>query len=352
MADVFISYAREDKARAEQVARGLGALGLDVFWDSEIPPGQTWADYIEEKLSSCKAVVVLWSTHSTRSQWVREEARMGRDKGRLIPAMIDASQAPFGFGEVQAANLAEWTGGADHPEWRRFSEAVRAAASGAAAPEIERRAQAAAAAAAHTRQAPRSEPAPAAAKKSGIPVWGWVAGAVIGTVVVLGVIGSMLPGQQAAAPATDMQSVMQTPDASAPPAQTPAAPASGGTPQEIILQQLQQAEQAFRQQGFQQFGAPVSGGLAQSQQQAWPVTLQAGIDYRIIGVCDRDCADLDLALYDQAGNLINQDASADDHPVVQSQPAWNGPFTVQVTMYNCTQAPCYYALVLYARPVS
>jgi uncharacterized membrane protein YhaH (DUF805 family) len=135
MADVFISYAREDRARAEQVARGLEALGLEAFWDTDIPPGQTWADYIEGKLAACKAVVVLWSEHSTKSQWVREEARMGRDKSKLIPALIDGSQMPFGFGEVQAANLSSWNGDLNNAEWTRFANAVHAAArDGAAAP--------------------------------------------------------------------------------------------------------------------------------------------------------------------------------------------------------------------------
>lgn len=137
MADVFISYAREDRLRAEQVARGFIVLGLTPFWDSEIPPGQTWADYTEEKLTSCKVVVVLWSQHSTKSQWVREEARMGRDKSKLIPALIDNVAMPFGFGEVQAANLSTWQGEPNHPEWVRFSQAVYRAARGADAPPIQ-----------------------------------------------------------------------------------------------------------------------------------------------------------------------------------------------------------------------
>jgi uncharacterized membrane protein YhaH (DUF805 family) len=128
MADVFVSYAREDKARAEQVAGAVGALGFDVFWDSEVPPGQSWADYIESKLSQCKVMIVLWSATSTRSQWVREEARMARDRGVLIPVMLDDSPPPFGFGEVQAANLATWRGEPDHAEWRRLVNAINAAA--------------------------------------------------------------------------------------------------------------------------------------------------------------------------------------------------------------------------------
>ncbi|MBX9745370.1 MAG: DUF805 domain-containing protein [Hyphomonadaceae bacterium] len=70
----------------------------------------------------------------TKSQWVREEARMGRDKSKLIPVMIDGSPAPFGFGEVQAANLATWTGDPEDADWKRFSRAVSNAVGGAGAP--------------------------------------------------------------------------------------------------------------------------------------------------------------------------------------------------------------------------
>lgn len=135
MADVFISYAREDRAKAEHVARGLAAIGLEAFWDTDIPPGQTWADYIESKLTACGAVIVLWSEHSTKSQWVREEARIGRDKSKLIPVMLDASPPPFGFGEVQAADLSGWNGDFNHAEWKRVAQAVHLAARGAAAPQ-------------------------------------------------------------------------------------------------------------------------------------------------------------------------------------------------------------------------
>ncbi|HYD73564.1 MAG TPA: TIR domain-containing protein [Candidatus Binatia bacterium] len=135
MTDVFISYAREDRARAEQVARGLTAMGLECFWDTEIPPGQTWSDYVEGKLDAARAVVVLWSQHSTKSQWVREEARMGRDKAKLIPAVIDGSAPPLGFGEVQAADLTAWQGSASDPQWTRFANAVFTAARGTAPPQ-------------------------------------------------------------------------------------------------------------------------------------------------------------------------------------------------------------------------
>lgn len=160
MADVFISYAREDRVRADQIARGLQAIGLECFWDTEIPPGQTWADYIEGKLSQCKVVIVLWSAHSTASQWVREEARMGRDAGKLIPVSLDASPPPFGFGEVQAANLSGWNGDTGHADWLRFANAVHGSAKGAPAPT--------------PRARPAFAPPPASASAGGATPWGYV----------------------------------------------------------------------------------------------------------------------------------------------------------------------------------
>jgi|CXWL01.1.fsa_nt_gi uncharacterized membrane protein YhaH (DUF805 family) len=134
MTDVFISYAREDRARADQIARALQATGLQCWWDSEIPPGQTWADFTEAKLDACKSVIVLWSANSIGSQWVREEARMGRDKGKLIPVILDGSTVPFGFGEVQAANLSAWRGETNHPDWARLARAVHHKVRGVDAP--------------------------------------------------------------------------------------------------------------------------------------------------------------------------------------------------------------------------
>lgn len=332
MADVFLSYAREDAARAEQIARGLEAAGLDVFWDNEIPPGQTWADYIEQKLTQCKALIVLWSEHSTKSQWVREEARMGRDKSVLIPVLIDNVQPPFGFGEVQAANLSSWQGAPDDPNWRRFVDAVTSFARATPTPS------------AAPRPAPprhRAPPAPPTTEsKKGVPVWVWIVGAVVATVVVLGVIGMMLPDDppQHAGPPQNPQALVQTP-----PGQN--------VYQQQILQQLSNVEQALSAQGFQRMAQPVTGQLPAGQHQNWPLTLQAGGDYRLVAVCDNDCSDLDLIVYDENNVLVAQDVLPDATPVATIAPRWTGAFTAQAVMQQCTVQPCYYALVLYGRPL-
>jgi methenyltetrahydromethanopterin cyclohydrolase len=81
-----------------------------------------------------------------------------------------------------------------------------------------------------------------------------------------------------------------------------------------------------------------------------PATLQVGYEYSVLGVCDRDCADLDLVLFDSAGRQISQDTTNTNQPIVSVIPAYNDNFTIQVQMYNCSVAPCYYALALYGRP--
>jgi len=60
------------------------------------------------------------------------------------------------------------------------------------------------------------------------------------------------------------------------------------------------------------------------------------------------------ALMDELGNRIQriaQDVLADATPVATVAPQWTGPFTAQAVMQNCTVQPCYYALVLYGRPL-
>ena len=66
--DIFLSYAREDEARAHELATALAQRGFSVFWVREVPLGQTWHSYIGEGLANAKCVVVAWSRHSIASQ--------------------------------------------------------------------------------------------------------------------------------------------------------------------------------------------------------------------------------------------------------------------------------------------
>lgn len=112
---VFLSYAREDIAIAQMLARFLESSGLEVWWDRHIAGGEEFSDLIEAELAKADAVVVIWSPHSIKSRWVRDEAAIGGDSGRLVPLAIDGAQPPMGFRQFQTLDLAGWKGGNKDP---------------------------------------------------------------------------------------------------------------------------------------------------------------------------------------------------------------------------------------------
>ena len=110
MASVFLSYDREDAAKARSVAVALEKAGHGVWWDRQIAGGAEYGSEIEEALKRSDAVVVLWSEHAVRSAWVRDEAAAGRDSGKLVPVRLDASDPPMGFRQYQTIDLARLKG--------------------------------------------------------------------------------------------------------------------------------------------------------------------------------------------------------------------------------------------------
>ena len=128
MSDVFVSYARADEVHADRVAAALSAAGYDVWRDDQLPAHRAYADVIEEHLKSAGAVVVLWSSESAKSQWVRAEADTARSAGTLVQATVDGIIPPLPFNQIQCANLSGWTGGSDEPGWRKLVESVQSLA--------------------------------------------------------------------------------------------------------------------------------------------------------------------------------------------------------------------------------
>jgi hypothetical protein len=111
MSDVFISYSREDRAEAEALASVLLDRGLSVFWDRNIIVGEAFEEVIEREIGQARTVVVLWSTRSVSSNWVRAEAAEAANRGILIPALLDDAQPPLRYRIAQTANLSDWRPG-------------------------------------------------------------------------------------------------------------------------------------------------------------------------------------------------------------------------------------------------
>lgn len=110
VARVFLSYDRDDSAKARTLAEALESAGHAVWWDSHIKGGTEYSKEIEQALIDAEAVVVLWSRYAINSPWVRDEAAAGRDRGRLVPVRLDETDAPMGFRQYQNIDLSSWKG--------------------------------------------------------------------------------------------------------------------------------------------------------------------------------------------------------------------------------------------------
>lgn len=107
MADIFLSYAREDKPAAGALVDVLTRLGYGVFWDELIPAGQSFRGALKTALADARCVLVLWSPHSVISNWVIDEAAEAAHKGMLVPVMIERADIPYGLRQVQYVNLTD-----------------------------------------------------------------------------------------------------------------------------------------------------------------------------------------------------------------------------------------------------
>ncbi|GAA4786694.1 TIR domain-containing protein [Lysobacter hankyongensis] len=119
MADVFVSYKKEDRELAQRVVEAIETEGFTVWWDDDITPRESWDLLIEREADAAKALVVLWTPKSVASEWVRAEAKRGRDLSKLIPFMMQPCQLPLAFSMIQAADLSDWNGDMTDARWRK-----------------------------------------------------------------------------------------------------------------------------------------------------------------------------------------------------------------------------------------
>jgi tetratricopeptide (TPR) repeat protein len=130
MADVFISYASEDRARVRPLAEALQSRGFNIWWDRSLAAGQDYTAIIERELKTAKAVIVVWTQSSSLSTFVRDEAGRARDEGRLVPVLLDKVSIPLGFGAFQAEDFTNWNGGANAPQVQLLEEVLKSKLSG------------------------------------------------------------------------------------------------------------------------------------------------------------------------------------------------------------------------------
>jgi len=126
MADVFVSYARNDKARVAPLVAAIEANGWSVWWDPEIDAGQQFDAQIEAALKAAKAVLVVWTPTSATSRWVRGEAREAADRGTLVPVRFEGASLPMDVRAIHTTDLDGWGEDAQSPPFQALLRALTA----------------------------------------------------------------------------------------------------------------------------------------------------------------------------------------------------------------------------------
>lgn len=94
---------------------------------------------------------------------------------------------------------------------------------------------------------------------------------------------------------------------------------------------------------------PIFGRLADHETASHELVLVGGKEYALMAVCDSDCADVDLKVFDTEGTLVLQDVSGDATPVLTFTANTTGRYRADVIMASCSHSPCYYGLQLLAK---
>jgi hypothetical protein len=94
---------------------------------------------------------------------------------------------------------------------------------------------------------------------------------------------------------------------------------------------------------------PFIGNLGNGGTDNVTLNLTQGVTYKIFGVCDEDCRDIDLELYDDNGQLVDSDTTNDDVPIVSVSPRWNARFTIRAIMPSCSNGPCRYGIGVFGK---
>ena len=111
MSTIFISYAREDRDKAQILAQEIEMRGADPWWDRELISGERYIETILRQVGQADHFVVLLSAHSQDSTWVAFEVgavrarEMQLDRDLLKIAKLDDCNIPGFLGE---RNATQW----------------------------------------------------------------------------------------------------------------------------------------------------------------------------------------------------------------------------------------------------
>ena len=126
MADIFISYASEDRDKAEILASNLQEQGRSVWWDRDLPFGRPFDEVIRTELKNSGCVVAIWTERAVNSLYVIGEARDALRLGKLISVFLSVPHVvlPYDLQAIQGVELIDWHGDASNIEFQRLARGI------------------------------------------------------------------------------------------------------------------------------------------------------------------------------------------------------------------------------------
>ena len=124
--DVFISYSHENRPVVERLAGELTESGIDTWWDRNLATGERFRDVIDRHLAEARVVIVIWSAHSIRSDWVLGEAGTALERRVLLPVRIDETDPPTEHRQLHVTDLRPWLEDDDRAPLEALLRDVRA----------------------------------------------------------------------------------------------------------------------------------------------------------------------------------------------------------------------------------
>lgn len=104
---VFVSYARDDRVKAQRVSKHLRGAGVQPCSDADIPGGARFDDEIRKLISHCHLFVSLLTRTSQKSAWVLQELGYALGLGiPVLPLTLAPQALPKGMADrIQARSV-------------------------------------------------------------------------------------------------------------------------------------------------------------------------------------------------------------------------------------------------------
>ena len=136
MNDVFISYSSADEERvARSIVDPLQEMGVNIFFSERtIKAAEKFADVIGDAIRECDWFIVVATSNSVDSRWVREEVNFALSHSRLderiLPVLMDSvelTHLSWRLGERHHVDLT--TKGGDEKLQQAFTRIAESGAS-------------------------------------------------------------------------------------------------------------------------------------------------------------------------------------------------------------------------------